>query len=259
MRNLWFLLPGSVLFSVTACASDTPLINLEGECKPAFGSEVCSWARARGSDVVEVGVTVPLASIEAAPMQHAMSWPPAATAIVNLPAAATATSGFNEFTFYWESMGHPPGPYMTPHFDFHFYLVPQAERTAMDCRDETKPSTLPAEYVLPDETLPDDLVKVTGVKTLVGICVPQMGMHALPQKEFEGTETFRGTMVIGYYAGKPIFIEPMISKAMLLEKKSFELPIPTIPGLTRPHPTIFRADFDAATQSYRFTFSGFAS
>jgi len=64
--------------------------------------------------------------------------------------------------------------------------------------------------------------------------------------------------VIGYYGGKPIFIEPMVTKAMLQERKSFDLPIPTIPGLSGNYPRKFRAEYDEAQQSYRFIFSEFA-
>jgi hypothetical protein len=100
---------------------------------------------------------------------------------------------------------------------------------------------------------------MVGTVVLFGICVPQMGMHSLLASELEATTPFRGTMVIGYWKAKPIFIEPMISKAMLLEKKSFELPVPSIPGMTGPHPTIFRAEFDEQAQAYRFVWSGFAT
>ena len=39
-------------------------------------------------------------------------------------------------------------------------------------------------------------------------------------------------MVIGYDKAQPIFIEPMITKAMLEEKAGFDLPIPGIPGMS---------------------------
>ena len=97
------------------------------------------------------------------------------------------------------------------------------ERDAIDCQDLSKPAAVPAGYGLP---------------------------------EMESKETFRGTMVIGYYQGKPIFIEPMVTRAMLMEKKSFDLAIPDVPGLGA-HPTKFRAEHDAAQSAYRFTFSGF--
>jgi hypothetical protein len=74
----------------------------------------------------------------------------------------------------------------------------------------------------------------------------------------ERKDTFHGDMVVGYYGAKPIFIEPMLTKAMLMEKKSFDLPIPTIPGLTSVYPRTFHAEWDDKGQSYRFVFSGFA-
>ena len=49
----------------------------------------------------------------------------------------------------------------------------------------------------------------------------------------------------------------MISKAMLMKKASFDLPIPEVPGLTGSHPTKFHAEYDAAQQAYRFVFSAF--
>jgi hypothetical protein len=50
----------------------------------------------------------------------------------------------------------------------------------------------------------------------------------------------------------------MLTKAMLMEKKSFDLPIPTIPGLTSIYPRTFHAVWDDKGQTYRFAFSGFA-
>ena len=49
-----------------------------------------------------------------------------------------------------------------------------------------------------------------------------------------------------------------VTKAMLMEKKSFELAIPDVPGIGA-QPTKFRAEYDAAKAGYRFTFSGFMS
>ena len=33
---------------------------------------------------------------------------------------------------------------MTPHFDFHFYLISREEIAAIDCKSESKPAALPA-------------------------------------------------------------------------------------------------------------------
>ena len=96
-----------------------------------------------------------------------------------------------------------------------------------------------------------------GVPALIGLCVPQMGMHSMLGTELASKGTFMGDMVIGFYKGKPIFVEPMISKGMLMQKKSFDLPMPTVPGIGA-HPTKFHAEWNAAAQSYRFAFSEFS-
>jgi hypothetical protein len=63
---------------------------------------------------------------------------------------------------------------------------------------------MPAGYSLPDVILPPPLAEMAGVSTLIGLCVQQMGMHSLLTSELESTDTFRGSMVIGYYHGTPL-------------------------------------------------------
>jgi len=245
-------------FAVAACAGEAPLAELKGPCAEVYKAQVCTWGRMQGKNVVEVGAVVPMAAIENAPAQGSMDWPPVADARLDLPEEVRQASGLTQLTVYWEAMGHPPGPYLTPHFDFHFYTVAPADMETIDCKDLAKPTALAAGYALPDVPLPPDMAKMIGVPTLIGLCVPKMGMHSLLASELESKDPFRGSMVVGYYGGKPIFIEPMLTKAMLMEKKSFDLPIAEIPGLGAAHPTKFHAEYDAKANSYRFIFSGFA-
>lgn len=253
------LIVSAVLLSVAAsgCAKEEALVEVKGTCADAHNAQVCTWAKMKGTTLVEAGAIVPIASIENAPAETPMVWPPTMLASVNMPDAARQQGGLGVLTMFWESGGHPPGAYMTPHFDFHFYSIPLSDVKAIDCRDESKPAALPAAFGLPDIPLPPHMAQLTGVPTLVGLCVPTMGMHAVLASEIERKDAFDGTMVVGYYKGKPIFIEPMVAKAMLMKKASFDLPIPEVPGLTGPHPTKFRAEYDVAQQAYRFTFSGF--
>lgn len=250
----------SVLAAILcACAAkEVPVVEVNGECASVFQAQVCTWVRLRGTTVVEAGATVPLASIENAPKDEPMGWPPTPVARLRLPESADPQTGLTELTMYWEATGHPPGPYLVPHFDFHFYTVTPDEQAAIDCADTSKPSVLPAGYALLDLTLPPPMAKMTGVSTLVGLCVPQMGMHSLPAAEMQDTIPFRGTMVIGYYHSKPVFIEPMLTSALLLEKHAFTLPVPGIPGIGGASPRTFRADYDAQQQAYHFVFAGFA-
>jgi hypothetical protein len=225
---------------------------VQGECVDAYGASVCSWATLDGTGgVVGFGATVPLAAVERAPHDMEMAWPPIATATVRMPAELTAASGVDHLTVYWEPHGHPPGAYLTPHFDFHFYSISNGTREAIDCADQTKPAALPADYGMVDIEVPE-------LGMLVGLCVPEMGMHSLLASELQSEKIFDGTMVIGYYHGAPIFFEPMISRDMLMRRQSFELPMPAVSGLPGGvrYPQRFRAEYDVATDAYRFIFSG---
>jgi hypothetical protein len=239
---------------LSACGGSAPPeeVALAGECGDAFGGQLCTWGTADAAGtILAYGVTVPMAAIEGAPDDHEMAWPPAANAVLAMPAEVAAATGVDHFTFFWEPHGHPPGAYLTPHFDFHFYGIDQATRQAIDCADTSKPDMLPADYILPDEEIP-------GLGTLVGLCVPQMGMHSAPRAEFESGVVFDGTMIIGYYQQSPIFFEPMVAREHLLRRQSFDLAVPTVSGVPAGvrYPRQFRAEYDAASDSYRLTFSG---
>ena len=129
---------------------------------------------------------------------------------------APGRGGVDHLAVFWEAHGHPPGPFLTPHFDFHFYVISDSATDAIDCSNTTKPQAIPASYTLPDVDIPK-------LGMLTGLCVPKMGMHALPEEFATGTTPFTGTMVFGYYAQRPIFYEPMLSRAMLQERRSIHL------------------------------------
>lgn len=243
----------ALALSVTACAKAPRSEIVQGECKPVHGADVCTWGEVTGGTVVAFGASVPLGAIENAPADREMAFPPAADAIVALPETVANATGFHSLTVFWEPHGHPPGPYLTPHFDFHFYHITPAELSAIDCADSTKPAQLAAGYELPDVT-------IEGLGNLVGLCVPQMGMHSLLASELTSEQPFAKTMVLGYYGGRPIFVEPMLTSATLLERRSFTLDLPDVPGRAPAgrYPTTFRADYDSVAQAYRFVFSDLA-
>lgn len=266
MSHRMLIVPAVLLTFTIACAGEAPpatvaaaVVDADGSCADAHSAQVCTWGKMNGPALVEAGATVPIAAIEHAPANAPMVWPPAALVSLEMPEAVRQQGGLVQMTMFWEAGGHPPGAFLTPHFDFHFYTISAAEMAAIDCKDDRKPASLPTAFGLPDISLPPDMVHMTGVPTLIGLCVPKMGMHAILTREIERKDAFEGTMVIGYYKGTPIFIEPMVSKTMLMKKASFDLPVPAIPGLTGRHPTLFRAEWDAASQAYRFIFSEFAA
>lgn len=240
-----------LLFGLAACNKQQVV---QGECRPVNGADVCTWGETKGGVLVAFGATIPDGVAQNAPATAPMVWPPVADAVIPLPEAVSAGTGFKVMTVYWEPSGHPPGPYLTPHFDFHFYTSSADEVNAIDCADSTKPSQLPAAFELPDVPIPN-------MGTLVGLCVPRMGMHSLLGSELNGTALFQKTMIVGFYHAQPTFVEPMITRATMLERRSFSLDIPAVPG--RPaetrYPTAFRADYDSTAHAYKFVFSGFTA
>ena len=231
-----------------------PPDEVAGSCQPVFKAQVCTWARVVGSHVVALGATVPMAAIEGGPADMAMAWPPVAEAVIPLPAVAQHGTGVDHLTVFWEAHGHSPATFMVPHFDFHFYVIGDSARQAIDCKATEKPATLPAGYLLPDQDVP-------GLGTLIGICVPQMGMHATLAADAQSPSPMTSTMVLGYYHTVPIFFEPMISEATLQERKTFTLKVVAPGGAAAgvKYPTLFEAQYDATIPGggYRFVFTGF--
>lgn len=241
---------GILTIGLAACGGEQVV---QGDCQDMFGTDVCTWGTMAGDRVVEFGATVPLASLENAPTGGEFVFPPPFAAVVALPDEVASAIGFDHLAVNWEHMGHPPALFLTPHFDFHFYTIDAEQRQAIDCANLSKPARIPARYALPDLDIP-------GIGELVGLCVPTMGMHALPAHELEETDPFGASMVVGYYQENLIFLEPMIAQAKLLEAQSFTMEVPAAPsvGPGVQWPTHFEAVYDAESRAYRFVFSGLA-
>ena len=235
------------IVSLGACAPSAETI--DGECKDMFGADVCTWGVLNGDEVVEFGATIPLASIEGAPVDAPMVFPPPLIAAVRLPAEVREATGFDHLGINWEVTGHPPQTWQTPHFDFHFYTLTPTEMAAVDCTNLEKPASLPDGYTLPDIDIP-------GVGMLVALCVPGMGMHAARESLLDDTELFDATMIMGYYDQAFMSVEPMIARTTLEAQQSFSLDIPTVPdpGRATMLPTGFEAVYDAEAKAYRFVF-----
>jgi hypothetical protein len=122
---------------------------------------------------------------------------------------------YTHVLFDWNPGGHePPGVYDVPHFDFHFYTIPNEERMAIPAMDETYSDPPPAGQYVPSLYL-----------QLPGL-VPQMGAHwvDLTSPELNGG-TFTHTFIWGSYDGEFIFWEPMITLDYLLTQPDGNFPI----------------------------------
>jgi len=109
----------------------------------------------------------------------------------------------------WNPQGHEPEHvYDLPHFDVHFYTIPDEERQAIPLLLPPAMDLLPAPQYVPDLYVPTP-----------GI-VPQMGAHwvDVTSPEIQGTGIFTKTFIWGSYNGEFIFWEPMLTLDYLLSK-----------------------------------------
>lgn len=123
--------------------------------------------------------------------------------VVPFQKQAQDATPFTHIYVDWNPNGHEPGPYEVPHFDFHFYMISSAERMAISPSDP-KMDQIPAPAFWPDGYIP-----TPGGE-------PQMGKHWVnpgASPELCCGQPFNYTMIYGSYAGKFIFIEPMITLA----------------------------------------------
>lgn len=122
-----------------------------------------------------------------------------ATFMVPMHQKTSPGTPFDHVMINWNSHGHEPEIiYGAPHFDFHFYTISEKEQMAI--KPGATMEQLPAKALWPKGYVPTE----GGV--------PQMGKHwiDLSSPEFSG-KPFTATLIYGSYAGKFIFVEPMIT------------------------------------------------
>jgi hypothetical protein len=170
-----------------------------------------------------------------------------------LPAEAGATA-YKSVNLGWMPFGHPGGAYARPHFDFHFYVIPTADRLAIDRADPQfaqKAASLPAPDFWPTRYYP---LSILINQPPAALTVPGMGLHWLDvaSPELHGAE-FTNTFFYGSWNGAIIFDEPMITKALLESRTSVDVDLPPAAKYSttgfRAHG--YRVYFDEASQRHR--------
>lgn len=168
--------------------------------------------------------------------------------LLTLPSQA-ALANILEMELDWNPQGHPPpGVYDVPHFDFHFYYIPDSVRTSIPANVNTPigPQYLPAGYGQPQPT------------------VPNMGSHAvdLTSPEFNGSK-FTQTFIYGFYSGHETFVEPMATQAFLESltgtqqfaiKQPSAYALPLFPTLV---PTTVDYNYNNTTDTYSIALGNF--
>ncbi|WP_254271042.1 hypothetical protein [Haloarcula marina] len=133
-----------------------------------------------------------------------------------------ATHQFTFLAFHYNPEGHPPPDvYTVPHFDLHFYTVPESTVEPI--------TTGPATYALPDAQIPSGYQRIPLVDTDgdgepdAPLVEEEMGEHLVDPSgpEFQADGEFTHTMVYGAYdvdgsgTGRLTFLEPMVTNEFL--------------------------------------------
>ena len=218
-------------------------------------------------DPVEVGVALDEAALEGLSAtgdhgggghEHYSSF------ILSLPAGNDTPYRFVELD--WNPKGHG-GPYTAPHFDFHFYRIPLAERDAIDPETPeyaARAANLPAADQLPAGYISSHLLMNLSPAQAT---VPKMGLHWIDTDSPElppRNQPFTATFIIGSWDGKVIFDEPMITRAFILAQRdaaaasSEAIPVPAAQRYAPAgfYMSGYRVGYDAPAGEYRIALTG---
>jgi len=225
---------------------------LWGETTLIDGAIVGTWSIVSRKDgqTLAAGATIPLSLAENQPQERGPG-PAGAIASLKFPQVVQETTFFNHFELHTQPNGHPVSPlavnpnrYRPPHFDFHFYAIPEEQV-------RTIPFAPPVALV-PADRLPAGYAQP-------GPSEPEMGRHAGPLSELSQQGPFSAVMIAGFTpdAAQMHFVEPMVTRAKLLERQDFTLPMPMPEAFDRDtlYPTRFEAVFHGG--AHYFIFSDF--
>lgn len=193
----------------------------------------------------EIGIVISEEGLKNLPMHDMKEY------VLPMPIGASVFP-YKHITLDWNPHGHEPdGVYNRPHFDMHFYFITQNERQAITCMNDDLPICMqnpPTEYLVSDYG-----------PTPAG--VPNMGWHwaDLLSPEFNGG-IFTRTFIYGYYAGRPIFLEPMVTLDFLQSKEESNLEIRQpmmFPDVGGYYPKRYKVTYDQKYKLHKITLKEF--
>jgi len=283
---------GLVHFSPAALGSTAEFSTEYGAPAAFQGDTVRAFFKHDGQQILSLGVEVPAALYDKAPMEPASDGhfdvpidaddPAQGTAwfccgyeiVVPLPASAAEMTAFRQVVINWNPQGHvPPGVYDAAHTDFHFYFINTEERLSIHGARDSKemcavpnflgpePPMLPIpqncdQVAVTAATLPADQMP-PGYQNL-GLTEPAMGNHMVDPSwhEFHG-QSFDHTFIYMTNAGQLTGMEPMISLNFL---RSLEAPVrvpismPAAFPVAGMYPTEYVIEFDHEGGLFRVSY-----
>ena len=219
MKNIIFTCALSLMI-LAGCKKDEAITNLnptyKGVEQTIGDGKVYSWVKFTGDKPNSIGMTFSKGALNNIPHNGGISM------IVALPTEAIGKTPFDHIYLDFSHTGHEPiGIYDKAHFDVHFMMQPNAERSVI-------PPYLPATSAKFDNLPPDGIMPIPYFRLPAG--VPLMGVHwANPTSTELNGGKFTETLIMGSYDGKMTFIEPMVSLDLLLTSPAItkNIPIPT--------------------------------
>lgn len=229
-----------------------------GDATMVNGNLIVTWAKVTvDNEIKKVGVTIPVDLFDNQPEEDG-DGPGGAIASLVFPSVVRDTTYLNHFELHTEPHGHvsPPGSvnpnrFAVPHFDFHFYAIEEDEVRLIPA--VVPPPPLPA---VPAQLLPPGYIQP-------GPSIAEMGRHSSPLISVLDPDPLSTVMIAGFLpsGAEMHFVEPMVSREFLVERTSFELPmpLPAALGRTTLYPTKFDAEYDAEQDAYHFFFHHFVA
>lgn len=165
---------------------------------------------------------------------------------------------FNHVSLGWNPQGHAPrAVYDRPHFDLHFYMVSEAEVNAIDTSDPAFERKAAKSKTLRADQIPARYVATPDA-------IPRMGVHwvdaAAP--ELNG-QPFTTTILYGFWDGKMVFVEPMITAAYIESVRRMpgqavrlEVPQPKTFEMPGYYPTAYSIRYDGDHDAYVIALEG---
>jgi hypothetical protein len=211
-----------------------------GERTVVDGSPIATWALLDPHDDTVLAAGVTFSQDLADEMPEPGDGPDGAIASLEFPAVVQEATFLYHIEIQSNPHGHeaPPGSVnpdrnRVPHFDFHFYSIPEEQVWLIPAQAPPLPKVaadyLPAGYTQP------------------GPSILQMGRHAAPLWSLADPDPLTAVMLAGFLpdGSRMHFLEPMISQEVLLSEQDFTLdvPMPKLFGSKMLYPTQFQTVF----------------
>ena len=242
---LYLILLATVALVVAGCVEkQSKSGTFIGETKSLGNGMVRSWVTL-GDDgnASAIGVTFTEMALSGLPNENSTEYNLA------LPEQASAMP-FNHIGLDWNPKGHiPPGIYDKPHFDFHFYMISPEERNRITATGDDMVKL--SKNVSP-EYIPESYVPTPGGE-------PRMGAHWIdPTSPEFNNQSFTKTFIYGFYDGKMVFVEPMVTKAFIETKPNTTdlIKVPAKYPEKGYYPTRYRVTYDANAKEYTVSIEG---